>query len=60
MRPLFEAAHSASDLGPPQVVAAMGCRVEASFRACGSGVVREQRVWEGPALAAESVITFAS
>lgn len=36
----------------------MGCVVEARFRAARGLVVREQRVFEGTALAAESLMAF--
>jgi hypothetical protein len=37
----------------------MGWIVEAAYRAAGGRIVREQRVWQGSALVAESVMTFA-
>lgn len=40
------------------MAAAVGCTVEASYRASGSLVVREQRLWQGATLLAESYMTF--
>jgi hypothetical protein len=36
----------------------MGRKVEAAYRAAHGRIVREQRVWHGRALAAESLMTF--
>jgi hypothetical protein len=36
----------------------MGCRVEARFTARGGLLVREQWIWQGARLAAESLMAF--